>query len=73
MATPKKENLVPCGATLPEGGFCTRLTEPGRSCGFHAAPPAPDESLPITQFCECETPFVVGDGPYDPPDEPVRR
>jgi hypothetical protein len=60
MATRRKEGLVRCGAPRPEGGFCTRLTEPGSSCGYHQGPPVeppPPEQRPQAKRCECQRPI----------------
>jgi hypothetical protein len=57
--TPRKPNLVVCGAPLPDGGFCTRRTVPGTSCGFHPAPPLepPPDARLRPKRCRCYRPI----------------
>ena len=60
MSTPRKERLVRCGAALPNGGRCTRPTEPGTAAASTAAVPrSADHRAPLV--CSCEMPFVVGE------------
>jgi hypothetical protein len=62
--TPRKQGLVRCCAPTLEGGRCTRLVQPGSSCGFHrpvpVKPPPPAER-PRPQVCGCRRPIVWQD------------
>jgi hypothetical protein len=60
MATPRKPDLIPCDAPLPDGGRCTRMTVPGASCGFHPAPPI--RMTPRrAKACRCTRPIAWTD------------
>ena len=58
--TARKEGVVRCNAPTSEGGRCTRLVEPGTSCGFHRpvpAKPPPAEERPRPKVCSCHPPI----------------